>query len=65
MFDTLSERLNDVFRSIRGRGRLSESNIQEALRSIRTALLEADVNVQVVRQFCDEVLKKAVGGEVL
>jgi len=65
MFDTLTERFGDIFRSMRGRGRITEDNIDEAMRAIRTALLEADVHVEVARQFCDEVREKAVGQEVI
>lgn len=65
MFDTLTERFSDIFRSMRGRGRITEDNIDEAMRAIRTALLEADVHVEVARQFCDEVREKAVGQEVI
>ncbi len=65
MFDALSERFSDVFRRMRGRGRVSEANVREAMRDVRTALLEADVNIQVVSRFCDEVLEKAIGAEVI
>lgn len=65
MFDALSERFNNIFHKMRGRGRITEANVQDALREVRTALLEADVHVQVVRRFCDEVLQKALGSEVL
>jgi signal recognition particle subunit SRP54 len=65
MFDRLTEKLSEAFRSIRGRGRITEENVREALREIRTALLEADVHVDVARQFCDEVMAKALGLEVL
>jgi len=65
MFDALSDRLTDVFRKIRGRGRITEDNVRDVMRDIRTALLEADVNVGVVKQFTDEVLAKALGSEVI
>jgi signal recognition particle subunit SRP54 len=65
MFDTLTERLGDVFRGMRGRGRITEENIGEAMRAIRTALLEADVHVEVAREFCNEVQDKAIGAEVI
>ena len=65
MFETLTERFNDVFRSIRGVGRVTEDNVAEAMRQIRTALLEADVNLQVAREFCDAVQQKAIGQEVI
>jgi signal recognition particle subunit SRP54 len=65
MFDSLSTRLQSVFDRLGSRGRLSEENIQEALREVRVALLEADVNFKVVRTFVDRVKDKAVGQEVL
>lgn len=65
MFETLTERFSDTFRRIRGRGRISEENVAEALREVRTALLEADVHVSVVKEFTDAVMKKAIGAEVI
>ncbi len=65
MFDTLSDRLDGIFKKLRGHGRISESNIDEALREVRLALLEADVNIKVVRDFVEHVKKKALGQEVL
>jgi len=65
MFDTLSERLDSVFKKLRGHGRISESNIDDALREVRLALLEADVNIKVVRDFVDHVKQKALGQEVM
>jgi signal recognition particle subunit SRP54 len=65
MFDTLSDRLEGAFKKLRGQGRISESNIDEALREVRLALLEADVNIKVVRDFVEHVKKKALGQEVL
>src|SRR5881409_2279716 len=65
MFDSLSTRLQTVFDRLGGRGRLTEENIQEALREVRVALLEADVNFKVVREFIDRVKTKAVGQDVL
>jgi len=65
MFDTLSDRLEGVFKKLRGQGRITERNIEEALREVRLALLEADVNIRVVRDFVDHVRKKALGQEVL
>lgn len=65
MFETLSDRLEGVFKRLRGQGRITERNIDEALREVRLALLEADVNIRVVRDFVDHVKKKAVGQEVL
>ncbi|MHC4798389.1 MAG: signal recognition particle protein, partial [Planctomycetota bacterium] len=65
MFEVLTERFNSVFHQIRGRGKVTEANVSEALRTVRTALLEADVHVQVVRKFCDDVLDKALGAKVI
>ncbi|MDK2921076.1 MAG: signal recognition particle subunit [Desulfonauticus sp.] len=65
MFDNLSERLDGIFRKIKGRGRLDESSIEEGLREVRLALLEADVNYKVVRDFTAKVKEKALGKEVL
>lgn len=65
MFDALTNKFNDVFRSMSGRGRISESNIQDAMRQVRTALLEADVSFKVVKDFCESVVQKAVGAEVI
>jgi signal recognition particle subunit SRP54 len=65
MFETLTDRLNTTFKSLSGRGRISEDNVKEAMREVRTSLLEADVNLDVVTQFCDEVTKEALGAEVL
>src|SRR5512145_382782 len=65
MFDSLSTRLQGIFDRLGGRGRLSEDNIQEALREVRVALLEADVNFKVVRVFMERVRTKAVGQDVL
>jgi signal recognition particle subunit SRP54 len=65
MFDTLSDRLEGVFKKLRGQGRITERNIDDALREVRLALLEADVNIRVVRDFVDHVKKKALGQEVL
>ena len=65
MFDALSSRLQDVFRSLRGEARLTETTVDAALREIRLALLEADVNFRVVKAFVDRVREKAVDQEVL
>src|SRR5438876_632146 len=65
MFESLSARLQTVFDRLGGRGRLTEDNIQEAMREVRVALLEADVNFKVVREFVDRVKVKAVGQDVL
>ena len=65
MFDSLSTRLQDVFKSLRGQGRLTPENIEAALREIRLALLEADVNFKVVKAFVDRVRDRAMEEEVL
>jgi signal recognition particle subunit SRP54 len=65
MFESLSDRLQGVFRSLRGEGRLTEQTVEAALREIRMALLEADVNFKVVKAFIDRVRDKAVDQEVL
>src|SRR3954447_16955823 len=65
MFETLSEKLQRVFKNLRGEGRISQEHIEEALKEIRMALLEADVNFKVVKQFTDTIREKAVGQEVL
>ena len=65
MFENLQEKLQRAFKSLRGQAKLSEENIAEAMREIRLALLEADVNFKVVKQFIDQVQAKAVGQEVL
>jgi len=65
MFESLSNRLQDVFRQIRGEGRLTEQNVELALREIRMALLEADVNFKVVKAFIDRVRDRAVDQDVL
>src|SRR5258708_19882724 len=65
MFDSLSTRLQDVFKSLRGEGRLTPEHIEAALREIRLALLEADVNFKVVKAFVDRVRDRAMGQDVL
>ncbi|MGH7214229.1 MAG: signal recognition particle protein [Tepidisphaeraceae bacterium] len=65
MFDVLTEKLSDVFRGLSGRGRISEENIRESMREVRTALLEADVNFKVVNDFTEHVIQKALGQEVI
>lgn len=65
MFDSLTEKLNSVFKKLRGHGKLTEQNITDALKEVRLALLEADVNFKVVKDFIDRVRVRAVGQEVL
>ena len=65
MFDSLSDRLGNVFDSLRGRGALKEDDVRAAMREVRIALLEADVALPVVRRFIDKVTEAAIGTEVL
>ncbi|MFC1524881.1 signal recognition particle protein [Planctomycetota bacterium] len=65
MFETITEKLQGVFSKLTARGRLTEKNIQEGLREVRLALLEADVNYKVVKDFIDRVTQRAVGQEVI
>jgi signal recognition particle subunit SRP54 len=65
MFDNLSEKLQRVFKNLRGEGKLSAANMETALREIRMALLEADVNFKVVKQLIENIKQKAMGEEVL
>ncbi|GAC1324693.1 MAG: signal recognition particle protein [Thermoleophilaceae bacterium] len=65
MFDTLSERLGAALADVRSRGKLSEEDVSKAMRQVRLALLEADVNFQVVKQFTAQVKQRALGAEVL
>src|ERR1700693_957740 len=65
MFDNLSEKLQRVFKSLRGEGKLSAENMEGALREIRMALLEADVNFRVVKQLIENIKVKGMGEEVL
>lgn len=65
MFSNLSEKLDKVFRNLKGRGYLTEQNIKDSLREIRMALLEADVNFRIVKNFVAEVEKRALGAEVM
>ncbi len=65
MFEALSDQLNDTFARLRGKGRLSEADVDAALREVRIALLEADVNVSVVKSMLARVKQRAVGAEVM
>src|ERR1700727_3889282 len=65
MFDNLSDKLARVFKNMRGEGRLSAENMDAALREVRVALLEADVNFKVVKQLIESVKTRAMGQEVL
>src|SRR5262245_8311601 len=65
MFDSLTERISRAMKTLRGEARLTESNIQDALREVRIALLEADVALPVVKSFVERVREKALGQEVI
>ncbi|MBN2377508.1 MAG: signal recognition particle protein [Sedimentisphaerales bacterium] len=65
VFDALTNKFNSVFRGLSGRGRISEKNVRESMREVRSALLEADVNYKVVKDFCDSVVEKAMGAKVI
>jgi signal recognition particle subunit SRP54 len=64
-FESLGEKLQNVFKNLRGKGKLSETDVKEAMREVRLALLEADVNFRVVKDFVANVTEKAVGHEIL
>src|SRR5436309_14857846 len=65
MFSQLGDKLQDIFKDLRGHGTISESNINDALRQVRLALLEADVDFQVAKKFVAQVKEKALGEAVL
>src|SRR3977135_680975 len=65
MFENLSDKLQRVFKNLRGQGKLTAENMEEALREIRVALLEADVHFKVVKQFIEQIRLKAMGEDVL
>src|SRR5437660_12723154 len=65
MFDTLSGKLQNAFKNLRGLGKISEENVSDSLREVRLALLEADVNFKVARDFIERVKTKSLGQEVL
>ena len=64
-FESLSERLSGVFKKLRGKGKLNEADIKAAMREVRMALLEADVNYKVAKDFCTQVSERAMGQEVM
>ena len=64
MFESLTERLQEVFRNLSRRGKLGEADVDAALREVRLALLEADVNFRVVKDFLGRVRERAIGAEV-
>ena len=65
MFENLSERLERSFKIIKGQGRITEINIAETLKDVRSALLDADVNYKIAKKFTDTVKEKALGQNVL
>src|SRR5262245_40874704 len=64
MFDALTDRFEGIFSRLRGRGRLGEAEVDEVLRQIRLALLEADVNFKVVRDLCARIRERCIGAEL-
>ena len=64
-FESLSDKLQNVFKNLRGKGRLSEADVKAALKEVKMALLEADVSFKVVKQFIGSVQERAVGQDVL
>ncbi len=65
MFDTLSEKFSDAFKNLQGKGKITEENIEDTLKAVRTALLEADVNFRVVKSFVNQVKERAIGEKVI
>jgi len=65
IFENLSDRLQGIFKKLRGHGKLTEDDVSDAMREVRMALLEADVNFKVVKDFVKRVKERAVGQEVL
>jgi len=65
MFENLTEKLDNVFKRLRGQGILSEENVKTAMKDIRMALLEADVNFKVTKEFIEDVSERAVGQDIL
>ena len=64
-FDNLSEKLQNIFKGLKGKGRLTEADVKAALREVKMALLEADVNFKVVKNFINSIQERAVGQDVL
>src|SRR2546427_8971709 len=65
MFESLQDKFGTLFRNLAGKGKISEANVRDAMKEVRTALLEADVHFDVVNQFVSDVTQKAIGTEVL
>ena len=64
-FESLSDKLQNVFKNLRGKGRLTEADVKASLKEVKMALLEADVNFKVVKQFINSVTERAVGQDVM
>ena len=64
-FENLSDKLQSVFKQLRSKGKLTEKDVKDAMREVKIALLEADVNYKIVKQFVNRVNERAVGSEVL
>ena len=64
-FESLSEKLSAAFKKLRGKGRLSEADVKEAMREVRMALLEADVSYKIVKDFVKKITERSVGADVL
>ena len=64
-FESLTDKLNEVFRNLSGKGRLTESDVKAAMREVKMALLEADVNFKVVKKFVSTVQDRAIGADVM
>ena len=65
MFDTLSNKFSDAFKTLKGKGKITEANIEDTLKQVRSALLEADVNFKVVKEFINAVKEKSLGDKVI
>src|SRR4051812_26895544 len=65
MFDSLTDKFSSLFRNLSGKGKITEANVREAMKEVRTSLLEADVHYDVVNKFVEDVTQKAIGTEVL
>ncbi|MEY4110521.1 MAG: hypothetical protein RLZZ46_876, partial [Bacteroidota bacterium] len=65
MFESLSEKFDKAFRMLKGKGQITEINVAETLKEVRKALLDADVNFKIAKQFTDTVKEKAMGADVL
>jgi len=64
-FESLTQKLNDIFKKLRGKGKLSEADVKQAMKEVRLALLEADVNFKVVKELVARITERAIGQEVM